>query len=208
MLSKKKISELVNHGISRTPLALHGTSIEGLLKLFDAETLPTGRPFGATRNYLYFSITKYGFNGTRFDGAAPIYTKWQALHHAGIYATNSAKTQYIVNALVSAGISSSHIYKVYLNFEEGFECRAPKEELEKAEKLGDWWGKTRSEARKRHGVILEASESILELKLLKDPDKDGLRIFCPNGLDVKYFSGIKLRGKEEKKIFENYLASR
>ncbi|MCX6775187.1 MAG: hypothetical protein NTY99_03830 [DPANN group archaeon] len=208
MLSKKKIAELVNHGISRKPLALHGTSIEGLLKLFDDETLPTGRHFGATRNYLYFSITNYGFRGTKFDGAAPMYTKRQALYHAGIYATNSAKTQYIMNALVSAGISSSHVYKVYLNFEEGFEFRAPKEELEKAEKLGDWWGKTRSEARKRYGVILEASESILELKLLKDPDKDGLRIFCPNGLDVKYFSGVKLLGKQEKQILEDYLAGR
>jgi len=209
MLSKRKITGLIKKGISRAPLMLHGTSIESLLKLFDDEHLPTGRPFGATRNYLYFSITKYsGFKGTRFDGIIPIYTKQRALHHAGIYAKNSAMTQYIMNALVSAGISSSHVYKVYLNFEEGFELSVRKEELEKAEELGEWWGKTRAEARKRKGVILEMSKSILELKLLQDPDKDGLRIFCPNGLNIKYFSGIKLRGKEEKRIFENYLAGR
>ncbi len=204
MLPKERIAKLLDNGLSKKPLMLHGTSLESLLVLFNTGTLPPGRARPGTKNFLYFAnveknlASKYSY----MKG----FSNSDALMTAEGYANTIAEQFYINSELISAGIDQEWVEKIRRNFLDGYRFRVPKEEKEKAKSFGDaWWDKVCAEAQKCKGVILEADECILERKLSPDPDDDGIRVFCPEGLHAKYFKGVRLLGSKEKEIVRKYL---
>jgi hypothetical protein len=186
---------------------LHGTGLASLLQLNETGVLPVGRlPEKATENYLYFAPVREKFVKTKFYNDLKGCTYNWALRTAKGYAQIHAQDEYITKELISAGISSKYADYLMFEFIYGFyNSTVPKQEWQKALKLGkSWWSRVHRTADKINGgVIIEANESILELKLSIDPNGDGLRVFCPNGLDIKYIQGIKLLGSEEERIFNN-----
>ncbi len=203
-MHRKKLKELINKGISDKPLMLHGTGLASLLKLNETGILPTGRlPEKATKNYLHFAPVQKKFAETKFYNELRGCAHNWALCTAREYARMHAQDEYITKELISAGINPKYADQLTFEFVYGINSMVPKQERQRALKLGDhWWSKTYSIANKiNNGIIIEANESILELKLSIDPDGDGLRVFCPNGLYIKYIQGIKLLEPEGKRIF-------
>ena len=206
-MHRKKIQNLISRRISNNPLMLHGTGLASLLQLNETGVLPVGRlPEKATENYLYFAPVREKFVKTKFYNDLKGCTYNWALRTAKGYAQIHAQDEYISKELISAGISPEYADLLTFEFVYGFyNSTVPKQEWQKALKLGkSWWSRVHRTADKINGgVIIEANESILELKLSIDPNGDGLRVFCPNGLDIKYIQGIKLLGSEEERIFNN-----
>jgi hypothetical protein len=205
-MQKERIQKLIDKGISSNPLMLHGTGLASLLKLNETGILPTGRlPEKATKNYLYFAPVREKFAETKFYDQLEGCTHNWALCTAREYARMHAQDEYITKELISAGINPKYADQLTLKFVYGSNYAVPKREKQRALKLGNsWWSKVNCTAAKINGgVIIEASESLLELELSMDPDGDGLRVFCPNGLDIAYIQGIKLLGLEEERIFNN-----
>jgi hypothetical protein len=207
-MRRKKIKELINKGISDKPLMLHGTGLASLLKLNETGILPVGRlPENKTQDYIYFAPLQERFVRTKFYNELKGCTHNWALRTAKEYSQIHAHDEYISKQLKSAGINPKYVDSLMFNFAYGFNFAVPIKERLKALKLGkSWWSKTYSVANNiKSGIIIEANESILELKLSIDPDGDGLRVFCPDGLDIKYIQGIKLLGLEEERIFGNII---
>jgi hypothetical protein len=203
-MHRKKIQKLISGRISNNPLMLHGTGLASLLKLTETGILPVGNfPEKSTKNYLYFAPVRERFVKTKFYDELKGCTYNWAFRIAKAYAKIHAQDEYIAKELISAGISPEYANHLMYEFVYGFNLTVPKQEKQRALKLGDsWWSKVNCTAEKINGgVIIEAHESILELKLSIDPDGEGLRVFCPNGLDIKYIQGIKLLGYEEERIF-------
>ncbi len=207
-MHRKKLKELIDKGLSNNPLMLHGTGLASLLKLSETGVLLINRlPEKATENYLYFAPVQEKFAKTKFYDELEDCTQNWALRTAKAYAHIHAQEEYVTKELMSAGINPAYANNLMLEFVYGFNFAIPEQERWKALNLGkSWWSKTHSTAHNiKGGVIIEADKSILELKLSIDPDGDGLRVFCPNGLDMKYIQGIKLLSSAEERIFGNII---
>jgi len=208
MLSKDKIISLLNHSVSeKTAVMLHGTSIETAFKFFDTGILPTGMPVKGTRNFLYFAPIGTKLQGTKFYERFKNYTFEYALKEAKFYARFYAEELYIMNTLIAESVEPKYAFKIYLIWQDGYNLRIPKNLEQKVDSLD--WDKIRAEARKRFGAVIEIGDSILDLKLGLQPDSArDLRAWCPNGLSVSYINGIKLVGKKDKELLEDYLSKR
>ncbi|MCX6775214.1 MAG: hypothetical protein NTY99_03980 [DPANN group archaeon] len=136
MLPKERVAKLLDNGLSRKPLMLHGTSLESLLVLFNTGTLPPGRDTrSATKSYLYFSNVQKNFAGKKYSGLRGVDNS-EALEVAKSYAQINAEQRYINGALISEGIDSKWAYKAVLNFLIGGEYWLPKGERKKVKSLG------------------------------------------------------------------------
>jgi hypothetical protein len=104
MLPKERIAKLLDNGLSKKPLMLHGTSLESLLVLFNTGTLPPGRNFSsATKCYLYFSNVQKNFAGKRYSGLRGVDNS-EALEVVKSYAQLNAEQRYVTGMLISKGI--------------------------------------------------------------------------------------------------------
>lgn len=203
-LSKNRISKLLENGISKKPLMLHGTSVETVIELFENGVLPTGTYLAETPDHLYFVPVQDRLKGTKFYDEFEGFTVPFAKKSAKGYAKVNAERWYVFNEIKKAVSNPEYAEVITFDWIYGFyPVIIPEEEKQKALRLG--FEKIISEAEKRKGVILEMNDDILELVIELDPEDEGLKLDCPNGLDAKYVKGIELLGNEERDIVKKYM---
>ena len=207
--SKSVVEDILQNGISENPLMLRGVAVENIIYMFENGVMPPSTTEDESKNHLYFWPIRKNFK--RFER---IYREFErcgvkfAIEESKSYAKLSAADEYMMKVLIDElHMPPEHARKLYNHFDAGFRYDGPKKYEKQALKLD--WNNIYKSAKKRKGVLLEPKRKILDDFIPKLPDglDDGIRIYCPKGLDIKYVHGVKPLGKIEEVILNSYLKS-
>lgn len=194
-IPKERIAQLLKNGISKKLLMLHGTSVESVIELFENGILPSGTDLAESTYTLYFVPVQEKLKGTIFYDEFDGFTVSFAKTSVKAYAKINAERWYVYNRIRKVVSNPLYAGKIAHEWLYGLRDDIPEEERQKALRLD--WKEIMSKAEKRKGAILEINDDILKLDLELDPEDEGLKMHCPNGLDVKYIKGIELLGSED-----------
>jgi hypothetical protein len=214
------IERLLDRGISQDPFMLHGSSIESILELAKTGKLPSGRTYYLEDEDryvkelgLYFTPVTSKFKNEVFSEEVD---KNECVRSSKSYARGIAFTNYLASRLncqtPEAFSVIAHDWK--LDWKKNKNWKEVNEKLRKhgidmsiRQMIG-----FHSHAIKRRGVIIEPNESIKELKPYYAPGaffiEQEMFVECPDGLDMKYISGIEMLGPVEERLMKRFLAGK
>jgi len=214
MLHCEDVRKLTDSGISQGLLMLHGSNIEAVIELAKTGKLPSGRTYFIEEENKY--IKDPGLHFT------PVTSKFSEYFSENIdregcirssesYARGSAFINYLAHRL---GCQTPEAFSV-IAFDWSTEWKKNKNWRSVNEKLRKnnidislmQMRAFYSHAIKRKGVVIEPNESILELRHYPSGVlfEDAMFVECPDGLDIRYISGIKLLGSVEERIMRRFL---
>jgi len=212
MQNFSELRKWLDKGISEDPLMLHGTSIEAVFELTINGKLPAGvisidesSVYEHDEGRLFFAPVSSKFKGEKYKRLFKM-NKDECIRDARCYAEQAAFTNFLASEL---GCKTAETYTLLGYLEcgsigwEELKRGLKKDGIEiSLKQMKSLYNK----ARKRKGVIIEPTESILELPHGVDED-DNCAIFveCPEGLDKKYIHGIELLGTVENRLMDKFL---
>jgi hypothetical protein len=200
-----EIRRLLSNGVSKDPLMIHGTGEQAIFHLALTGKLPTG--VLDTDNYSDFRKDCLYFtpNADRLRDKYKLESNAaQCLEISKGYANSTAPEAYMCEKL---GCQKSSTFKLVRNLSDGSIGWEEFQEGLMNDGIGASLRKIRSlyeMSRKMRGVIVEASEKILD-EPIEVIDEDILAVKCIKGLDIECISGIELLGPVEAKHMERFL---
>lgn len=213
------IERLLGRGVSKDPFMLHGSSIESIFELAKTGKLPSGRTYYLEdeNRYvkepgLYFTPVTSKFKDEVFSEEVD---KDECIRSSKSYARGTAFTNYLTSRLNCQTPKAFSV--IAFDWRLDWKKNNQRELNEKLRKHGidasirQMIG-FHSHAIKRRGVIVEPNESIKELKPYYAPGaffiEQEMFVECPDGLDMKYISGIEMLGSVEERLMRRFLNGR
>ncbi len=221
MITRDKALELLvsRKDYTHSPVLVHGTSVQAVLRLFEEERLPTslGRNYlpqhPLNKGYIFFMPRKRAFvNHPFYDmlDENPELHDLPDLEEVVIgYAHMSEEWTFLVNKFGNwpSEVGFDELYAAYTNknteilqelIEEGVN-------LKEVEKYG--FKKLDSEVKQRKGVVIGLNKNVLKLNIEDGYDQPGyeVMIHLPNGLDISNVQYVRPLGTLEQRAFNMWL---